>query len=93
MVLDPTPSHRLTELIAKFESNGGKCYVGLDAWAHMDSKAGATMAVFLERYIRPPLTVMATHEDTGPESIQLSWSRDEIRIQGSHERITIPRNI
>lgn len=93
VVLDPTPSHRLTELIAKFESSGGRCYVGMDAWDHMDSKAGATMAVFLERYIRPPLTAMSAYDDSGPESIQLSWTLDEIRIQGSQERISIPRHI
>jgi hypothetical protein len=91
VVLDATPSPRLTELIAKFAANGGKHYVGADAWAHMDSKAGKTMAVFLERYIRPPLTEMATHEETGPESIQLSWSPEEILIRGSSESIRIPR--
>lgn len=93
VVLDPTPSTRLTELIAKFTASGGRHYVGADAWEHMDSKAGATMAVFLERYIRPPLTEMATHEDTGPEPIQLSWERDEIIIRGNNERIRIPRRI
>ena len=91
VVLDPTPSPRLTELIAQFADNGGRHYIGPDAWAHMDSKAGRTMAVFLERYIRPPLTEMATHEDTGPESIHLSWSPEEILIRGSRESIRIPR--
>jgi len=91
VVLDPTPSPRLTELIAQFAANGGRHYVGADAWAHMDSKAGRTMAVFLERYIRPPLTEMATYEDTGPESIHLSWSPEEILIRGSRESIRIPR--
>jgi hypothetical protein len=93
VVLDPTPSSRLTELIAKFTERGGRHYVGPDAWAHMDSKAGSTMAVFLERYIRPPLTEMARHEDTAPESIQLSWSPKEILIRGSNESIRIPRKV
>lgn len=93
VVLDPTPSPRLTELIAKFVANEGRHYVGADAWSHMDSKAGKTMAVFLERYIRPPLTEMATHEDTGPEPIQLSWSPEEILIRGSNECIRIPRRV
>ena len=91
VVLDPTPSPRLAELIAKFTANGGRYYVGADAWAHMDAKAGRTMAVFLERYIRPPLTEMATHEDTAPESIQLSWSPQEILVQGATEQIRIQR--
>jgi hypothetical protein len=49
------------------------------------------MAVFLERYIRPSLTEMAKHEDLGPETIQLSWTRDEIRVQGTNADIRIPR--
>jgi len=93
VVLDPTPSTRLTELIAKFTANDGRCYVGAAAWEHMDSKAGCTMAVFLERYIRPPLTEMAIHEETGPEPIQLSWTCDEIVIRGDNETIRIPRSI
>ncbi len=72
IVLDPTPSPRLDELVEAFKKSGGTHYIGRDAWAHMDSKAGKTMAVFLERYIRPPLTEMAKHEDVPPESIQLS---------------------
>jgi hypothetical protein len=91
VVLDPTHSARLDELIAAFKINGGKYHVGADAWAYMESKAGKTMAVFLERYIRPSLTEMAKHEDVGPETIQLSWTRDEIRVQGTNANIRIPR--
>ena len=91
IVLDPTPSRRFDELIASFKANGGRHYVGADAWAHMESKAGKTMAVFLERYIRPPLTEMAKHEDTGPEAIHLSWTRDEIQVRGRNATIRIPR--
>lgn len=49
------------------------------------------MAVFLERYIRPPLTEMVKHEEVRPEAIQLSWTKDEIRIQGQTASIGIPR--
>ena len=91
IVLDPTPSPRLVELIGAFTACGGKHYVGTAAWAHMDSKAGKTMAVFLERYIRPPLTEMAKHEDAEPEDIQLSWTRNEIHVQGTKASIRIPR--
>src|ERR1035441_2423966 len=91
IVLDPTPSSRLNELIAVFKTCGGKHYVGTEAWRHMESKAGKTMSVFLERYIRPPLTEMAKYEDALPEDIQLSWSRHEIHIQGKKASIRIPR--
>ena len=92
VVLDPTPSPRLDELIAAFAANQGRHYVGPDAWAHMESKAGRTMAIFLERYIRPPLTEMARHEDVGPETVQLSWVQNEICVQGSNASVRIPRN-
>jgi len=92
IVLDPTPSPRLDELIAAFNANQGKHYVGANAWTHMDSKAGKTMAVFLERYIRPPLTEMAKHEDAWPESIQLSWTPDAIHVQGASQQIHILRS-
>lgn len=91
VVLDPTPSPRLADLIAKFAANGGQHYVGAEAWTHLDSKAGRTMAIFLERYIRPPLTEMTTHEDSGPEPIQLSWSSDEIVIRGNTGSMRILR--
>jgi hypothetical protein len=91
IVLDPTPSPRLNELIARFNAHRGKHYVGADVWAHMDAKAGRTMAVFLERYIRPPLTQMAKRENAGPETIHLSWTKKEIRVQGTTASIYIRR--
>jgi hypothetical protein len=91
IVLDPTPSSRFDVLIAKFKANDGKHYVGADAWAHMESKAGKTMAVFLERYIRPSLTEMAKREDREPEAIHLVWTRDEIHVQGTNASIHIQR--
>jgi hypothetical protein len=91
IVLDPTMSPRLEELMAAFKANRGKHYVGADAWAHMESRAGKTMSVFLERYIRPPLTEMAKHEDVPPVTIQLSWTQSEIRVQGTNANIRIPR--
>jgi hypothetical protein len=91
VVLDPTPSARLTELVGAFTACQGRHYVGADAWAHMDAKAGRTMAVFLERYIRPPLTEMTKRAETQPLSLKLSWCDDEIRIQGADASIKIPR--
>jgi hypothetical protein len=91
VVLDPTPSPRLDELIAAFDANKGRHYVGAGAWEHMESKAGKTMSVFLERYIRPPLLEMAKREDAGPESVQLSWTKNEICIKGRAASMRIPR--
>lgn len=38
IVLNPTPSPRLTQLIAAFNAGQGKHYIGTDAWAHMELK-------------------------------------------------------
>lgn len=91
IVLDPTPSPRLAELAAAFTENGGRFYVGVDAWAHMDEKAGATMAAFLERYIRPPLVEMASRDESRPESIQLVWSGDSVSIKGEKHQYRVQR--
>jgi hypothetical protein len=78
-------------LIAAFKASGGRHYVGGAAWAHMESKAGKTMAVFIERYIRPPLSEMAKYEEAKPEKILLSWTQGEICIEGTKANIRIPR--
>ncbi len=82
IVLDPTASPRLDELVAAYKKAGGRSYVGDDAWKHMDQKAGATMAAFLERYIRPPLVEMASQDEESPEALQLEWKNEEVSIQG-----------
>jgi hypothetical protein len=55
VVLDPTPNHRLTDLTLAFRASNGLVYIGDDAWAHLEGRAGPVMAVFLENYIRQPV--------------------------------------
>lgn len=55
VVLDPTNSPKLTELIRAFRASGGEAHVGDDAWRHLKQEAGPEMAEFLERYVRGPL--------------------------------------
>lgn len=55
VVLDPTPNHRLTDLSAAFRASGGLVYVGDAAWELLEERAGATMAVFLENYVKKPI--------------------------------------
>ncbi len=91
IVLDPTPSARLTDLIRAFEANGGKHYVGSDAWAHMEAKAGEIMAVFLEKYIKPPLVEMAKYEDTLPQTLEIACTSEAMTIKGAKAILRIPR--
>lgn len=55
VVLDPTANHRLSDLARAFKASGGLVYIGDEAWAHLEGRAGATMAVFLENYVRRPV--------------------------------------
>ena len=55
VVLDPTPNQRLTDLANAFRAANGLVYIGDDAWAHLEGRAGPTMAVFLENYVRKPV--------------------------------------
>ncbi|NCQ23737.1 MAG: restriction endonuclease [Rhodobacteraceae bacterium CG17_big_fil_post_rev_8_21_14_2_50_63_15] len=55
VVLDSTPNPKLSELSRAFLRQGGEVYVGAEAWEHLDSLAGCTMASFLERYVREPI--------------------------------------
>ena len=80
LVLDPTPSGRLTDLSSAFEVQGGSILIGDDAWNHMDAKAGPVMAAFIDTYIKRPLARMATFDDTNPIDISLSWRDEAIAI-------------
>ena len=61
LVLDPTPSTRLDELEAEFERYGGRAYIGDDAWQHLETEAGPTMATFVEKYVRRPIIALDEH--------------------------------
>lgn len=58
IVLDSTTNPKLESLAAAFRAQGGEVYTGAAAWEHLDTLAGATMAQFLEKYIRAPLQAM-----------------------------------
>ena len=80
LVLDPTPSNRLTELSEKYLECGGKFYHGEAAWKHMEEEAGEIISVFIERYIKPVIQRIEEIEINLPESMHLSWSSQEIKI-------------
>ncbi|WP_296082108.1 ApaLI family restriction endonuclease [uncultured Agrobacterium sp.] len=71
LVLDPTPNARLTDLATAFKAAGGIAYIGNDAWDHLEAEAGATMAVFIERYVRRPI---ADIDNVSGELLDLSVS-------------------
>ena len=61
LVLDPTPSFRLSDLSAEYTRVGGEAYIGDAAWKHLEDQAGATMATFIETYVRRPIADVDAH--------------------------------
>jgi len=62
VVLDPTKNDKLTGLQAAYREAGGTAYVGDAAWRHLEDEAGATMAAFIERYVRVPVASVSSFE-------------------------------
>lgn len=91
LVLDPTPSSRLTELSEKYISCGGEFYHGEEAWKHMEEEAGEVISVFVEKYIRPAIQGIEEVEILFPESINLTWSEDEIKISSNSSSYVVDR--
>jgi len=91
LVLDPTPSNRLTELSDKYLACGGAFYHGEEAWAHMEQEAGVVISVFIEKYIKPAIQGIEEIEIEYPKSINLAWSDQEIEISDGTASYVIKR--
>ena len=102
VILDPTPNPTMAGLKAVFEANGGHAYIGDEAWAHLESEAGAVMAQFIEKYVRTPVADISRFEQqvsagTAKGRMQLldlsaSATASEIMITlGSYKRIITRR--
>jgi hypothetical protein len=90
IVLDPTPSARLAELQKAFEDNGGEVHVE-DAWDFIEQKAGKCMSTFIEKYLRPVLLQMAAFDDKLPDTLMLTWGKDDITFKAGKEAFKIKR--
>lgn len=91
LVLDPTPSNRLTELSEKYLACGGAFYHGEEAWKHMEQEAGKVVSVFIEKYIKPAIQGIEEIEIGYPKSISLRWSDQEIEISDGASSYIINR--
>ena len=88
LVLDPTPSARLAELQKAFEANGGEAHVA-DAWGFIEDKAGKCMSIFIENYLRPVLLQMAAFNNKLPDTLTLTWSKENITFRFWAKRCSI----
>jgi len=91
LVLDPTPSDRLTELSKKYLDSGGKFYHGEEAWNHMEEEAGNVVSVFIEKYIKP--AIQGVEEINIPilQSINLNWTDKSVEISTAQSSYIIER--
>lgn len=64
LVLDPTPSEKLTALVAQFERHEGRAYLGEEAWNHIAERAGPTMTEFIRKYIKLPIEEIDSHSES-----------------------------
>jgi len=91
LVLDPTPSGKLTELSQQFLACGGEFYHGEAAWTHMEEEAGAVVSVFIDKYIKPAIKDVESIKLPVLKSINLSWSEDRIEISSDQKKLEINR--
>jgi hypothetical protein len=97
LVLDPTPSSRLSDLKQAFDAVGGRALIGDEAWHHLEAEAGPTMATFVENYVRRPLAEIDQFaSDLLDLSITQADNKAELQISLTREGVgtvvTIPRD-
>lgn len=92
LVLDPTPSDRLTELSHQFLECGGEFYQGEDAWRYMEEQAGSVIAVFIEKYIKPAIKDIESIDITELRPLSLNWDSDQIIISIEDHDYSISRD-
>jgi hypothetical protein len=91
IVFDPTPNPKLEELRRTFEGAGGEAHVGHDAWAHLESLAGSTMATFLDRYLRDPLADLLAHVPPALPGMRLALESDRVLFALGGGEYEVPR--
>ncbi len=91
VVLDPTGNPKLTELRRAFRAQGGKSYVGEDAWAHLEGSAGKTMGAFLEKYVRRTIQTLLTDTPNALPTFALKIADETLTISVGNEEFKITR--
>lgn len=91
LVLDPTPSSRLGDLVSEYEKRSGAAYTGDAAWSHIENAAGAVMASFIERYVKAPLLEVATaHDELMP--IKLQYTKNQVLLEVGDTPLILDRS-
>lgn len=91
VVFDGTANSKLSELGDAFLKHGGQIHVGEDAWSHLESEAGPTMGVFVDKYIRAPLDDLLAQTPADLPSITLLIQPDIISFRIGTEELQVDR--
>lgn len=92
IVLDSTANPKLAELEQAFLAQGGEVYTGAAAWRHLESLAGPTMSLFLERYVRTPIDQFIEQAPTTLPRLVVAATADGIDISVGAETLHIVRH-
>jgi hypothetical protein len=91
LVLDPTDSIKLKELCVAFRKHGGEAYVGDKAWSHLENRAGETMGVFLQKYVRSTIQELLRESATELPEFSVRSEDKRLILQIGDEKLEIDR--
>jgi hypothetical protein len=106
LVLDPTDNPKLRELVRTFTATAtfgptagsfvgddGEAYVGDAAWTHLEGRAGATMSLFIEKYVRGPIQALlnSSPETRQLPALSLEMSSSQLTVNVAGETLEVPR--
>lgn len=92
VVFDDNESTLLTKLKNRYKECGGRFYIGDDAWDILQKAAGKEMAIFINKYIYPPINSMERCLSSNPQEITLLNKDSKIVISSTYGEYTIERN-
>lgn len=81
VVFDGTMSPLLERLKSKYLEEGGRCYIGDDAWNELTNRAGNEMGKYIVKYIKPPILHMESMNISIPTNLSLKASENQIIIK------------
>lgn len=91
LVLDPTPSEKLDDLINEYLQYGGTAHIGDDAWTYIEERTGKNLAIFIEKYVKRPI-LEVTNSYTELKPIKISKDGSSITIRIGEDQQIISRN-
>lgn len=92
IVLDPTQNSKLAQLREAFSFAGGEFFVGQDAWDHLESMAGRTMATFISKYVHVPIQALLTNAPEALPDITFSLQNNQLVIGVAGEQLHVQRH-